>query len=415
MENSKNLLIRLISLSLNNLSKTKMSSFMTVLVILFLFLLIHLSNIILFNWIKLFSITWAQNNITVDSEKFSWKDKLSLDTVDAIKKSLSWIKDIDVTYNFFFRIPTALKIDYANTVKLDTDIFFMAYDFKELKKTNYKKVHDPDPEKIWLILSSKALYLLNNTVINNITADTVWFLNWEIIFWKSSLADLKKQTKKPFQIEGISDDLPIYSLALDIDTALQALDYFWIDKDELKLNSIQINFKSKNDIPLIDKKLWELWKQRWSEIIFRHTTEDNEKLKSSYKKMIGIFVATFITMLVFCLILIFNFKIWLLIEKNRKTIKTLNYLGLNDYLVTIIYYFEYLFLVLSGLIFFLIIETIFINKIGHFVETNIAFVLWIWDYKFEDKLGVFILEILIILIFIFFKMLYWISALKRSR
>ncbi len=366
--------------------------------------ILFLINILYFSGVQFIDAINSENSIVIKKEMHEYSDILTLETVQKIDQSLKGIPTVRSSYDFFLKIPTSIHLNYANLVQFTTDIFFEAYDFEVLKKGKYTQLHEPEAGKIWIILPSKIIFLLNNTAFDSITRDTIGFLNGEIFFWKSTVSEWKNMKSESFYVEGLSDDLPVYAVAIDFWTIFPLLDHFHMAKDKMKVMEMKINYGKSDDLERIQRVLKDIELQHQSTFVHQNIGEENETLKNRYSMFIRLIGSVTIVSIIGMILYIFSLKTALSLEKNKKNIQTLKYLGLGNFSITNIYFLEYLMVFLGSFMIFFITSALSTETMRNYTGNTIAFMIWMTNFRYETHYGVLLIECIGILACMYFIM-----------
>lgn len=411
--NNKLISLKFYKISFSNFRKNIYSHILSILIIILIISTLFFTNVLYFSWKQIIDSINSENSIIIKNEIKWASDVLNIKTVQKIESALSKIPTIETSYNFFLKIPTSVNINYIWLIKFTTDIFFIAYDFNVLKKWNYTKINEHNEDKIWIILPSRALFLLNNTVFNTLSKENIGFLWWEIFFWKSTVTELSNMQSEFFYIEWMSDDLPIYAAAIDYNIAFKILENFNINKQLVKVYEMKINYKNTEDFNKIQESIKIVENSNQSKFLIKNIWEDNEQLKNKYYTIISIVWSVFAFLIMGMILYIFYLKSLLLIEKNKKTTTTLRYLGLSDFFITNIYFLEYKIVLFLSLIIFLTIGYSFDNIINKYISSKISILVWISNFSYEPHYEILIIEYIIIIALIYLMILRKISFREK--
>jgi hypothetical protein len=334
----------------------------------------------------------SENAIVVKKEIRDHSDILNLETVQKIESALKAVPTVRTSYDFFLKFPTSIHLNYADLVQFDTDIFFEAYDFEVLKKGKYTKLHDPEPGKIGIILPTKIIFLLNSTSFESVTRETIGFLKGEIYFGKSSISESKDRVTYPFYVEGLSDDLPVYAVAVDFKTAFPLLDRFKMEKSQTKVMELKISYDTADDLRRVRQVLKTIEDEHGSAFTVQNSGEENAGLKKRYSLAISIVVTAFVALFAWLILYVFSLKAALSLERSKNDIRTLKYLGFGNGGIAAIYFFEHLFAFVGGFLIFFVTAVVFSESLRDFAGNRISPLIGISDFAYQPHFGTLIAE-----------------------
>ncbi|MDD5770321.1 MAG: hypothetical protein PHE25_05095 [Candidatus Gracilibacteria bacterium] len=370
--NNKNLL-SVFKLSILLFNKNKKRNIFLIIIFLIIFIL---NFLILALYIESKSILNKNFNsisdIIIKSEIKNNKDILSFNTLKQLNNSIGVIGN--VSYSYVLKIPIYSEINFLNIKKVDTDLFIMSYDFDILKNSNsYKKIsYNHDKEDIGIILSTKIISLLNNFIIKGININTLEYINGELFFGKYSyFSNANNIVKKKFYIDGVSDELPIYAIAIDHKLSNEIISQLGININDFKLYEISIKINDLSNYNKIINIINNISGKLGTSFVYYNSNEEVNNIKKYYNKIIN-FIGIPI-LLFFCILLniLFIGNLLISIERNTNNIKIFRYLRYKNSYISFIFFLEFQIIFISGLLLFLFILIINIynlDKILYYIS-----------------------------------------------
>lgn len=146
-------------------------------------------------------------------------------------------------------------------------------------------------------------------------------------------------------------------------------------KDKMKVMEMKINYGKSDDLERIQRVLKDIELQHQSTFVHQNIGEENETLKNRYSMFIRLIGSVTIVSIIGMILYIFSLKTALSLEKNKKNIQTLKYLGLGNFSITNIYFLEYLMVFLGSFMIFFITSALSTETMRNYTGNTIAFMI----------------------------------------
>lgn len=247
-------------------------------------------------------------------------------------------KEWHVYKNYFFKIPTYIKVKFFNR-KFETDMLLHVYDFSYL----WVNIKNNNTKILPLLFSSDVSLLLENMISSNFDYKKIMqSLEWKVFFWKNSFIKHNNIVEEKFNIAWFNSKLSIYSVAVDEKHLKKILPQSFFN-DDIRLHEINIVFKNKKLLLEYKKILWEKW---------YNFSLKNEEFEKMNKKLHTIYYYFFTPVFWIFFVLLFMI-VHLNLEnsqlKNKDIIQVLHYLRAQRMYVVWVFYLEFLSLFILSL------------------------------------------------------------------
>lgn len=143
----------------------------------------------------------------------------------------------------------------------------------------------------------------------------------------------------------------------------------------MKVMEMKINYGKSDDLERIQRVLKDIELQHQSTFVHQNIGEENETLKNRYSMFIRLIGSVTIVSIIGMILYIFSLKTALSLEKNKKNIQTLKYLGLGNFSITNIYFLEYLMVFLGSFMIFFITSALSTETMRNYTGNTIAFMI----------------------------------------
>lgn len=358
-----------------------------------------------FIWYHLFIDNISNwNEITIDKViNTSGDDVFKKSFVDKLNTYSNFIWKI--RYDYVLKIPVYWNIKFLSMWKFDTDLFLTVYDFNELTSKGFENFWD-NSNWIWIILPSQSISLIKTFLFDWISWKNLKYLGWDLSFWKSTFLkdDISKIVSTQFHINGLSDKLPIYALAIDKKDVEKILLKMWSpDLWDYKIHWLRISFKDTAEKQILEENLEKIWKDLGYNIIYSDSGKEAQEISEKYSKIICTIWIPILILIILITYFLFFILLKLKLEENKWVVKTLSYMKYSLKMLSLLVLTEPLIIFISVIIIMQLLVLLFVNSdLMIFVNAIIP----ITFMTIEGALTIVTLFIIVII-------LYWYFSFKK--